>query len=256
MRTKQPIRAKRDHFMRRDSQESDFLGHTPVLTTQKQAPEAQPQAAEAQPKANLVKPLGNETASPKLSPTSILSPVTDPPPLMELPDAATKPGLTKSSLPSASVWGGSQAPNAAGTSKHEHEVATKGAKEPFFTPSDQARPFLFSDQARPFLFSAVPEQRVFDGRPFPLTLAPAVDRQQPLANWAAAHRDELLELVEEYDAVLLRGFPGSATAADFSSFVQALRLAPFAIGCSAAPRTQVTVYTMAVTVGDRGCNRR
>ena len=247
MRTKQPIRAKRDHFMRRDSQESDFLGHTPVLTTQKQAPEAQPQAAEAQPKANLVKPLGNETASPKLSPTSILSPVTDPPPLIELPDAATKPGLTKSSLPSASVWGGSQARKAAGTSTHEREVATKGAKEPSFTPSNQARPFLFS---------AVPEQRVFDGRPFPLTLAPAVDLQQPLANWAAAHRDELLELVEEYDAVLLRGFPGSATAADFSSFVLALRLAPFAIGCSAAPRTQVAVDTMAVTVGHRGCNRR
>ena len=60
-----------------------------------------------------------------------------------------------------------------------------------------------------------------------------------LAGWARENRDALLELVEEYDAVLLRGFSNAETAEDFSAFVQALRLEPFGMGCSAAPRTEL-----------------
>ena len=94
-------------------------------------------------------------------------------------------------------------------------------------------------QTRPFVFSVpIPEQRCFDGRPFPLAMVPAA-ASQPLAEWAAANRDDLLDLVEEYDAVLLRGFPGAETAQDFSEFVRALRLEGFEMGCSAAPRTNV-----------------
>ena len=102
----------------------------------------------------------------------------------------------------------------------------------------------------PLVFSvSIPEQRSFGGRAFPLTLVPAAAPHTPamlkarwhLAEWAAANRDALLELVEEYDAVLLRGFPGAVTAEDFSAFVQALRLEPFEMGCSAAPRTELAL---------------
>lgn len=60
-----------------------------------------------------------------------------------------------------------------------------------------------------------------------------------MTQWAEDHRDDLLRLVEQYDAVLLRDFDGAASAQDFSSFVNSLGLGAFEMGCSAAPRTNV-----------------
>ena len=85
---------------------------------------------------------------------------------------------------------------------------------------------------------SIPEERQFNGKPFPLTLSPASPKVA-LNEWVTENRDEVLELVEEYDAVLLRGFAGSRTAMDFSHFAAALRLGDFGMGCSAAPRTNV-----------------
>ena len=84
---------------------------------------------------------------------------------------------------------------------------------------------------------SIAEQRSFEGRTFPLTIAPAEAMTASLAEWSAAHHGALLALIEKYDAVLLRGFCGSATAMNFSRFASALELGPFAMGCSAAPRT-------------------
>ena len=86
---------------------------------------------------------------------------------------------------------------------------------------------------------SIAEQRSFEGRTFPLTIAPAEAMTASLAEWSAAHHGALLALIEKYDAVLLRGFCGSATAMNFSRFASALELGPFAMGCSAAPRTNV-----------------
>ena len=74
MRTKQPIRSKRDHFMYLDCLESDHI----------------------EPVKMLVKPKAlTEVAS---SPTSIFAPMSAPP-TMKLPEAVAKPRL-----PRASVW--------------------------------------------------------------------------------------------------------------------------------------------------------
>ena len=74
MRTKQPIRSKRDHFMYLDCLESDHI----------------------EPVKMLVKPKAvTKVAS---SPTSIFAPMSAPP-TMKLPEAVAKPRL-----PRASVW--------------------------------------------------------------------------------------------------------------------------------------------------------
>jgi hypothetical protein len=92
MRTKQPIRSKRDHFMYLDCLESNYLEPTPVLIKTKQA-------NEALLKSKLVDLLGHEPASPTRSPTTIFAPMSTPPP-MTLPPTVDKP-----SLPETSVWG-------------------------------------------------------------------------------------------------------------------------------------------------------
>ena len=74
MRTKQPIRSKRDHFMYLDSLESDHIEPVKMLVKQKAV---------------------TEVAS---SPTSIFAPMSAPP-TIKLPEAVAKPPL-----PSASVW--------------------------------------------------------------------------------------------------------------------------------------------------------
>ena len=85
---------------------------------------------------------------------------------------------------------------------------------------------------------SIPEERHFNGRPFPLTLTPS-GAGATLTSWAAANRDALLSLIEQHDAVLLRGFDGAVSAYDFSTFCAELRLGDFEMGCSAAPRTNV-----------------
>lgn len=86
---------------------------------------------------------------------------------------------------------------------------------------------------------SIDEERVFAGRAFPMTLSPLLSGRTTLTEWAAEHREELLRLVRENGAVLLRGFGGMETPQGFSDFVMGLRLEEFGMGCSAAPRTEV-----------------
>jgi len=85
------------------------------------------------------------------------------------------------------------------------------------------------------------EQHDWDGTRFPLALVPKRPDAQSLADlvaWIRRNRATLLDLVARNGAVLLRGFGAPADAHGFSELVQALELAPFAAGCSAAPRTE------------------
>mmetsp|Transcript_16396 Transcript_16396/g.49457 ORF Transcript_16396/g.49457 Transcript_16396/m.49457 type:complete len:486 (-) Transcript_16396:33-1490(-) len=86
---------------------------------------------------------------------------------------------------------------------------------------------------------SIDEERVFAGRAFPMTLSPLLSGRTTLTEWAAEHRETLLQLVRENGAVLLRGFGGMETPQGFSDFVMGLRLEEFGMGCSAAPRTEV-----------------
>ena len=88
---------------------------------------------------------------------------------------------------------------------------------------------------------AIEEQRSYEGQAFPLVLTPLRPPfvKPSLKDWAIENRDELLQLVRENEAVLMRGFPETASALDFSEFVSSLELEPFGMGCSAAPRTNV-----------------
>jgi len=86
---------------------------------------------------------------------------------------------------------------------------------------------------------SIPEERTFGGKVFPFTVSPKKPEGVALADWAVAHRDEILQLIEEHDAVLLRGFGKATEAMDFSEFCAALQLGSFDMGCSAAPRTNV-----------------
>lgn len=85
---------------------------------------------------------------------------------------------------------------------------------------------------------SIPEERYFNGQPFPLTLRP-ISGASSLADLATNHRDELLQLVEANDCLLLRGFGAAESAIDFSRFATTMRLGDFDAGCSAAPRTNV-----------------
>jgi hypothetical protein len=111
MRTKQPIRSKRDHFMYLDSLESDHIEPVKMLVKQKAV---------------------TEVAS---SPTSIFAPMSAPP-TIKLPEAVAKPPL-----PSASVWG-SASPmlKRVWSSSREHEVMEEWLDE--VTLQNQAKMVL------------------------------------------------------------------------------------------------------------------
>lgn len=240
MRTKQPVRAKRDHFMHRDCVESEALQHNKPLHAKHKQPT---KLTGPQPLSGTqVRPEGKGRSPwPSESPTSVLAPGSTPTSPLTLPVAVAKP-----SLPSTAVWGGhmpmlhletatAAAKSARGDDGHTASSSPPDAQAEFDLQACLRR-------ASPQVLSVpISEQRCFDGRPFPLTLVPASapNARWHLAGWARDNRDALLELVEEYDAVLLRGFANAETAEDFSAFVQALRLAPFGMGCSAAPRTEL-----------------
>lgn len=86
--------------------------------------------------------------------------------------------------------------------------------------------------------TTITEEQIFNGVPFPLTLQPR-EADASLLALAEEYRDSLLELVEQYDCVLLRGFGAATDAMDFSRFASTLKLGDFDAGCSAAPRTNV-----------------
>lgn len=100
MRTKQPVRAKRDHFMHRDCVESEALQHNKPLHAKHKQPT---KLTGPQPLSGTqVRPEGKGRSPwPSESPTSVLAPGSTPTSPLTLPVAVVKP-----SLPSTAVWGG------------------------------------------------------------------------------------------------------------------------------------------------------
>jgi len=85
-----------------------------------------------------------------------------------------------------------------------------------------------------------PEQKTFDGRPFPLVLTPSdVKDTSSTVKWAESERVRLQQLLLEYGAVLFRGF-ALERPEDFDAFVKAFRYEPLPYVGGAAPRTLVT----------------
>ena len=103
MRTKQPVRAKRDHFMHRDCVESEALEQIAPLRAEHKQPN---NITGAQPRSGAqVRPEGKgRSAWPSESPTSVFEPGVAPTSPLTLPVAVAEP-----SLPSTAVWG-SRAP--------------------------------------------------------------------------------------------------------------------------------------------------
>ena len=241
MRTKQPVRAKRDHFMHRDCVESEALERIAPLRAEHKQPN---NITGAQPRSGAqVRPEGKgRSAWPSESPTSVFEPGVAPTSPLTLPVAVAEP-----SLPSTAVWGSRAPPTLHLATATAAAKSARGDDGHAASAPDAQGEFdlqAYLSKASPQVLSVpIPEQRSFGGRPFPLTLAPASAPNSMadwhLAGWARDNRDALLELVEGYDAVLLRGFSNAETAEDFSAFVQALRLEPFGMGCSAAPRTEL-----------------
>ena len=224
MRTKQPARAKRDHFMHRDCVESEALEQSAPLSAKHKQPNniigAQPRSgAQVWPEGK-----GRSAWPSESSPNSVLTPGITPTSPLTLPVAVAEP-----SLPSTAVWGSRAPPTLhLATATAAAKSARGDDGHAASAPDAQSELVLQAclSKANPKVRSVpIPEQRYFGGRPFPLTLAPASAPNSMadwhLASWARNNRDALLELVEEYDAVLLRGFSNAETAEDFSAFVQA-----------------------------------
>ena len=226
MRTKQPVRAKLDHFMHRDCVESEALERIAPLRAEHKQPNNITGAQ--QTSGAKVRPEGKgRSAWPSESPTSVFEPGVAPTSPLTLPVAVAEP-----SLPSTAVWGSRAPPTlhlatATAAAKSARGDDGHAASAPSAQGEFDLQAYL--SKASPQVLSVpIPEQRYFGGRPFPLTLVPASAPNSMadwhLAGWARDNRDALLGLVEEYDAVLLRGFSNAETAEDFSAFVQALTL--------------------------------
>ncbi|KAK7095320.1 uncharacterized protein [Littorina saxatilis] len=86
----------------------------------------------------------------------------------------------------------------------------------------------------------LPEQKEFDGRPFPLTLGTEALTDLPSAlEWVQNQKSTTDELLVENGAIVFRGFP-IKTPQDFDSFVKAFGGEPLEYVGGAAPRTVVT----------------
>lgn len=100
-----------------------------------------------------------------------------------------------------------------------------------------------SGLATPVVAVKIPEQKVFEGRPFPLVLSPAqgFNRDGGVASvgsWIKQNAATLERQLAEYGAVLLRGFP-VATPTDFNDVVLAFGGEELPYIGGAAPRTNV-----------------
>ena len=198
MRTKQLVRAKRDHFMHRDCVESEALERIAPLRAEHKQPN---NLTGAQPRSGAkVRPEGKgRSAWPSESPTSVFEPGVAPTSPLTLPVAVDKP-----SLPSTAVWGSRAPPTlhlATATAAAKSERGDDGHAAS--APDAKGKLVLQAclSKASPKVLSApIPEQRYFGGRPFPLTLVPASAPNSMadwhLAGWARENRDALLELVE------------------------------------------------------------
>ncbi|KAH3797946.1 uncharacterized protein LOC127838140 [Dreissena polymorpha] len=88
-----------------------------------------------------------------------------------------------------------------------------------------------------------PEQKIFDGKPFPLILRPLIE-SGPKSNeaataWVREKREVIESLLLNHGAVLFRGFPVNSPE-DFDSFVKSFSYEALPYVGGAAPRRVVT----------------
>ncbi|KAL8137002.1 hypothetical protein V2J09_003003 [Rumex salicifolius] len=90
----------------------------------------------------------------------------------------------------------------------------------------------------------LPEQKVYNGMPFPLVLSPAAEAAVSLPEFVRAHKPWVEAQLHETNAVLFRGFH-VPTAAEFSEVVGGFGYEEFPFKGVAAPRRHVVgpVYT-------------
>lgn len=84
----------------------------------------------------------------------------------------------------------------------------------------------------------VPQAKVIDGKAFPLTLSPTGTQLVDRATFIRENRQELIDVLREYGAVLLRGW-GACAPSHFAEISAALQLPTTEMSCSAGPRFEV-----------------
>ena len=84
----------------------------------------------------------------------------------------------------------------------------------------------------------VPQAKVIDGKVFPLTLSPTGTHMVDRATFIRENRQELIDVLREYGAVLLRGW-GACAPSHFAEISAALHLPTTENSCSAGPRFEV-----------------
>lgn len=89
----------------------------------------------------------------------------------------------------------------------------------------------------------IAEQKVVNGRPFPLTLTPESESSlESIISWITSHRDDLLERAMHHGAILFRNCPVE-TPEEFAAFIEAFYLENMPYVGGAAVRRNI--------VGDR-----
>lgn len=90
----------------------------------------------------------------------------------------------------------------------------------------------------------VPEQKVFDGKVFPLILVPEWDGARDWTIWLEEHAGKIRDLLFEFGGILFRGFDVD-TAKKFDDFCRSWQMKEFHFSGNFANRTAVTghVYT-------------
>lgn len=93
-----------------------------------------------------------------------------------------------------------------------------------------------------FTHTSIPEERVVDGKVFPLTLSPCNESviKSDLFQWMANNSSDLDNLLRDHRGILFRGFTGMDDAQAFHDFVEATGYEPMAYIGGAAVRTQLT----------------
>ena len=92
----------------------------------------------------------------------------------------------------------------------------------------------------PYKPAKIPEQKEFDGKPFPLILEPSqIETMDQVLTWARSEKTKLGQLLKENGAILFRGFPFQGPE-HFNDFCETLGIEPLPYVGGAAPRN--TVY--------------
>ncbi|GJQ08606.1 hypothetical protein GpartN1_g397.t1 [Galdieria partita] len=89
--------------------------------------------------------------------------------------------------------------------------------------------------------SNIPEQKTFDDQPFPFVLSPVTQSltTSEWVNWIHINANDIEKLLNQYGAILFRGFPVESPE-QFDSMVGAFGFKDFPYIGGAAPRKQVT----------------